>query len=286
MNKTLKNLNEEYENISASKELEERIKTIMKTEKRKQPWIKFSAVAASTVIAASIALNASPSLAYAMTEVPGMDTVVKILTFGRYVNEENGYEANIVTPQIEGLLNQDLQNKLNTEFKENADTLIAAFEKDVKDLKEEFGDETVHMGIDSNYIVKTDNKDYLSIDVYILNTAGSSSTVHSFYTIDKHSNELVTLPSLFKEGTDYVTPISKYITSEMERMNKNEDGMFFIDGQTEFGDGFKEIKPEQNFYINNDGSLVICFDKYEVAAGAQGSPEFVIPQDVLTDITK
>ncbi|WP_352399687.1 DUF3298 domain-containing protein [Anaerotignum sp.] len=286
MSKTLKNLNEEYENISASKELEERIKMIMKAEKKKQPWIKFSTVAASTVIAASIALNASPSFAYAMTEVPGMDTVVKILTFGRYVNEENGYEANIVTPHIEGLLNQELQDQLNAEFKDNADALIAAFEKDVKALKAEFGDETVHMGIDSNYIVKTDNNNYLAIDVYILNTAGSSSTVHSFYTIDKRTNNLVTLPSLFKEGADYVTPISKYITSEMERMNESEGGMFFIHGQTEIGEGFQAIQPEQNFYIDNDGNLVICFDKYEVAAGAQGSPEFVIPQDILSDIAK
>ncbi|WMI81031.1 DUF3298 and DUF4163 domain-containing protein [Anaerotignum sp. MB30-C6] len=286
MNQTLKKLKKEYETLSASKELEERINAIMKNEKKKQPWVKITTIAASTVITASIALNASPNLAYAMTEVPGMDTVVKILTFGRYVNQENGYEADIVTPQIEGLLNKELQDQLNAEFKENADALIAAFEKDVKALKEKFGDEMVHMGIDSNYIIKTDNNDYLAIDVYILNTAGSSSTVHTFYTIDKHTNQLVTLPSLFQEGADYITPISQYITSEMERLNNEEDGMFWIAGQTEFGEGFKAILSDQNFYINSEGNLVIAFDKYDVAAGAQGSPEFVIPQNIIADILK
>lgn len=286
MNKTLKNLNTEYENLSASKELEERIQTIMKKELKKHTRIKITTIAACTVIAASITLNASPSLAYAMTEIPGIETVVKILTFGRYVNQDDGYEANIVTPQIEGLLDEKLQDQLNAEFKENSDALIAAFEADVKSLKEEFGDEMVHMGIESNYIVKTDNNDYLAIDVYILNTVGSSSTVHSFYTIDKRTKQLVTLPGLFQEGTDYITPISKYITSEMERLNAQENGLFWIDGQSDYDDGFKEINPDQNFYLNSEGDLVICFDKYEVAAGAQGSPEFVIPQSIISDITK
>ena len=51
-------------------------------------------------------------------------------------------------------------------------------------------------------------------------------------------------------------------------------------------DGFDKIAEDQNFYINDDGNIVICFDKYEVAAGAQGSPEFVIPEKVVADILK
>ena len=32
----------------------------------------------------------------------------------------------------------------------------------------------------------------------------------------------------------------------------------------------------RHWYINNDGDLVIVFDKYEIAPGAQGESEFVI----------
>ncbi len=44
---------------------------------------------------------------------------------------------------------------------------------------------------------------------------------------------------------------------------------------------FQSIDPEQNFYINGSGQLVIVFAEYEVAPGSMGEPEFVIPADVL-----
>ncbi|MDY3927926.1 MAG: RsiV family protein [Clostridia bacterium] len=46
------------------------------------------------------------------------------------------------------------------------------------------------------------------------------------------------------------------------------------------------MKEDQNFYINDSGNIVICFDKYEVAAGAQGCPEFEIPKSVVESINK
>ena len=91
---------------------------------------------------------------------------------------------------------------------------------------------------------------------------------------------------MFKEGADYVTPISEYIKGEMKRMNEEEGGMFWIAGEEDAIDGFDKIAEDQNFYINNDGNIVICFAKYEVAAGAQGVPEFVIPNSVVADILK
>ena len=91
---------------------------------------------------------------------------------------------------------------------------------------------------------------------------------------------------MFKEGADYVTPISDYIKGEMKRLNAEEGGMFWIAGEEEDFDGFDKIAEDQNFYINDDGNIVICFDKYEVAAGAQGSPQFVIPEKVVADILK
>ena len=100
------------------------------------------------------------------------------------------------------------------------------------------------------------------------------------------AGQLLTLPGLFKDDADYVSVISEYITSEMKRLNAEENGMFFIDGEENDFDGFKEIKPDQNFYINENGNIVICFDKYEVAAGAQGSPEFEIPNDLIADLRK
>ncbi len=278
-------IKKEYNREKASDDLKERIDTIMKKDSRKTMLKWCTGIAASFVIAGVAAVNISPSLAYALSDVPAVGQIVRVATFGRYTKNDNGYTADVATPEIKGLLDKELEDKLNKEFKDNANAVIAAFESDVEALKKEFGDETVHMGVDMNYLVKTDNADYLALDVYIVNMAGSSSEKHTFYTIDKKSGKLLTLKGMFKKDADYVGVLSKYIKGEMERRNKEEDGMFWTD-EDEFAEGFKEIKPDQNFYINSNGNIVICFDKYEVAAGAQGSPEFAIPKETVKNIIK
>ena len=282
--KTLKN---EYQKITIDRNFKERTIGMIRNKNRKKFALKLcSSVAASIVIIGTTALNISPTLAYAAKDIPILKQIVKVVTLGRYEANENGYSAQIASPKLEGLLDKELEKRLNTEFKENADALIAAYEDDVKKLKEEFGDETIHMGIKSDYIIKTDNENYLSLDVYILNIAGSSSTKHTFYTIDKETGKLVTLKSLFKDNADYITPISEYIKGEMKRINDEENGAFWIEKDEFNFDVFEKIKPDQNFYINTDNKLVICFDKYDVAAGAMGSPEFVIPSSVTKDIAR
>ena len=284
--KKLEDMKKEYENIKASDELKQKAHQIFKEENKKSfSFKKFATIAAGVAVVFTVSVNVSPKVAYAMSEIPGLNYVIRVLTLDKYEVEENGYELNVTTPKIEGLLDKELEAKLNSEFKENANSVIKAFEEDMKALKEEFGDETVHMGLDFNYMVKTDNDNYLALDVYILNTAGSSSTKHSFYTINKQTGELLTLNGLFKDGADYVSVLSDYIKTEMARLNNEEGGMFWVDDD-EFTEGFKGIKKDQNFYINEEGNLVICFDKYDVAAGAQGSPEFVIPNEIIKDIVK
>lgn len=275
-------LKKDYEKIKASKELRERIEKTMKKEKMKNRVKLSGSIAAGIIALGIISVNVSPELAYAMSDIPVIGQAVRVVTFDRYVHNDNGYSADVSTPKIEGITDKKLEEKLNREFKKNAKTIIEKYEKDLKELKDEFGEDTVHMGVNSDYIVKTDNDNILAIDVYILNTAGSSSTVHSFYTIDKKSGKLLTLKGLFKKDADYVKVLSDYIKQEMKRENDENDGLFELNGEW----AFKSIKKDQNFYINNDGLLVICFDKYEVAAGAQGSPEFVIPNEVIKDILK
>ena len=285
----MNNLKKSYTDIRADKEFNEKIATLIKRRSAalrvKRVLGSMTAAAASLVLVTAAILNSFPATAYALSDIPVISDIVRVITFGKYEHSEGGYDASIATPKIEGLLDKKLEDRLNREFKDNANALIAAYESDVKELKKEFGDETVHMGVTSDYIIKTDNDSYLALDVYILNVAGSSSTVHSFYTIDKKTHTLLTLKGLFKDGADYVSVLNEYLLKQMKYENEHNGGMYQTE-DNEFFEGFKSIKPNQNFYINSDGKLVICFDKYEVAAGAQGSPEFVIPDEVIKDIRK
>ena len=96
-------------------------------------WLKKTMYSAAGIAAAFIlTLNCIPSLAYAASDIPILGDVVRVVTFGRFEVQKDGYEAKVVTPKIEGLLNKELEEKMNMEFQENANALICAFEKDVK----------------------------------------------------------------------------------------------------------------------------------------------------------
>lgn len=276
----------EYDDIKASNELKGSVCKMIKKERKREVLKVIAATAACAVVASVGTVNVSPALAQAVSDVPIVGSVVRVVTLGRYENKDGGYEAKVVTPKLTGLLDKELEQKLNSEFKENAAAIIEAYEKDAEELKKEFPGEEVHMSVQSDYVVRCDNDKILALDVYLFNASGSSSTVHTFYNIDKQTGKLITLSGLFKEDADYVNVLSEYIKTEMKRINDEEDGLFWIDGEQEEFEGFKDIKPEQGFYINDKGNIVICFDKYEVAAGAQGCPEFEIPESVIAGIVK
>lgn len=271
----------EKEILKISEKRVKKERKIMKIKVLKRTALSLAGVLCACVLA----FNCVPSLAYAVSDIPVLGDAVEIITFGRFQLHDNGYDANVVTPKIEGLLDKELEEKLNKEFKENSNAVISAFESDVKELKKEFGEEeTIHLGVDADYVVRTDNDKILAIDCYITNIAGSSSTTHKFYNIDKKTGKLLSLKDMFKKNADYVTPISEYIIMQMKEENKNNDGMYWVDD--EIMENFEKIKENQNFFINDSGNIVICFDKYEVAAGAQGCPEFEIPTNVVKSIIR
>lgn len=271
------------ENYTASDKLRKTIRrNIMKN--RIENLVKtVGATAAVFVMIFTVAVNISPNLALAMSDVPVLGSVVRVVTFNRYENKIGGSVAEIVTPKLEGLRDEELMNRINEELGDNADKLIAEFEKEASMLQAAYGDEA-HMGVGSDYTVRTDSDDYYAIDIYFYNVVGSSSTTHRFYTVDKHTGELITLKGLFKDDAEYIEPISEIIKNEMTERNEN-GGAYWVEAD-EFTEGFKGIGETQSFFINNDGNIVICFDKYEIAAGSEGCPEFVIEKDLIKDILK
>lgn len=204
---------------------------------------------------------------------------ITVSNFATYQSKFYGYEAKIVTPIVCGLADKKVENKINETFMRKAKKLVAEYEDCVIRMIKEIPTRQGHFGLLSDFIIKTDSENILAFDYYVLNVVGSSSTKHEFYTFNKKKGEIVTLKEILGNDSDCVSTISKYIKNKMITLNKKRNGMFWVEkGSPE---EFERIKDDQNFYINNKGALVICFDKYEVAAGAQGSPEFVIPSNII-----
>ena len=69
----------------------------------------------------------------------------------------------------------------------------------------------------------------------------------------------------------------------MKQQMLTKDVVYFIKDNG-ISTGFKEISGNQNYYINNEGNIVIAFDEYEVGPGYTGAPKFVISKDIVKKI--
>lgn len=286
--KRLKELKNEYLTVPIPQELDLVVNTALqqggKNKLKKIKVLRWIGVIAASLTLFTAALNLNPALAQSLAEVPGVGNVIKVLTFRGYTLNENNFQADLKVPIIDGLENKALESALNEKYLEENKKLYEEFISDITELKEQ--DSEAHMGIDTGYEVKTDNDRIFSIGRYVLNVAGSSSTVIKYDTIDKKNQVLITLPSLFK-NEQYIPIISEYIQQQMrERMLTDEGVIYWVAG-AELGfsfEPFERIAKDQSFYINPDNKLVISFDKYEVAPGYMGVAEFIIPSELLADI--
>lgn len=279
----LDKLKKEYDSIEIPPELESVVNDAVRRSKEKRPKRQvFRNLMIGTTAAAAIfvgSINVSPSFAQAMGNVPILGSIVQVLTVHEIVFNEERFSANLATPTITGLADEELQASLNEKYLTENKALFDEFQEEMKDMEELGGG---HLGVDTGYEVMTDTERILSIGRYYVNTVGSSSTTFTYDTIDKIDNVLITLPSLFKDE-QYISAISAYIETEIERqMKADEDIVYFT--EEDFGEGFMTIEADQQFYITDEGKLVISFDKYEIAPGYMGMITFEIPTEVVTDL--
>ena len=274
----------EYENIEIPDELEFLVRTTIKEQEKK---MKRKNIINKSVIAAAVAgivfvgsINLSSEISYALSEVPVLGSIVRVLTFKTFELKDNNFDAQLKTPAIEGL-DSKLEAMLNEKYLDENQKLYDDFMKEIDEMKKADMDEA-HMGIASGYEVKTDTDKLLVIGRYVVNTVGSSSTTIKYDTIDKQNKLLITLPSLFKDEA-YIDIISENIKAQMKEQMKDENNVYWLEDEMMGDENFSKIDKNQSFYITKDNQLVIAFDKYEVAPGYMGNPEFIIPRELLKD---
>lgn len=280
-------LKKEYNSVPIPKELDFVVKKALKEGMKRRKNHKNIGFLVLRIAAASAALfillitgaNTSRSFAQTIQQVPVIGSIIKVFTFREYSVSEDNYDASIVVPKLEGMENEELQNTLNEKYLEENKKLYEEFMAQISELKE-MGEG--HLAVDSGYEVITDNDTIFSIKRYIEQTQASSYVENRYDTVDKKNQILITLPSLFKEE-DYIQVISDEIKRQMDEQMKADSGKVYWldDGNTMPEDIFEKIDRQQSFYINSENKLVICFNEYEVAPGYMGTPEFIIPTEVL-----
>lgn len=250
--------------------------------------VGFAVAAAAAALV--IVPNTSAKAAYAMSQIPILGDVIKAVTIREYNYDSERFQAEIKEVQLEidksgedGSENPAMEQSvetINEDIDEMTNRLIERFEEQAA-AGESYG------GIYLDHEVVTDTDTWFTLKLDVAEVAGSGVQYQYYYHIDKTTGNIASLKDVFKDGADYVTPVSENIIKQMrEEMAEDDMKYYWVDEDEVVDWNFKEIKEDQNFYFNEQGQLVICFDEYEVAPGYMGLVEFAIEDEVIEDILR
>ncbi|WP_193726595.1 PdaC/SigV domain-containing protein [Paenibacillus guangzhouensis] len=178
--------------------------------------------------------------------------------------DENTKDAiiNVQYPQVSGLKNAEVQEKINTLFAAEAKKYVDTAKENSKGAYEELGFKYEYT---SNYDIKYNSNQVISL-LFSSNeyTGGAHGMPEQWsYTINIDTGTVYTLDDLFKLVPDYKQVIN-------EKIKKDIAPMLMYDAK------FQSINEDTAFYVKDEG-VVIYFGVYEYTPYAAGFPEFYIP---------
>ena len=275
------------ENLSVPDSIKERIEqSVSALPARESKVIRFRmfpkaiAIAACFVFVCLVVLpNCSAVYAQALEKIPVIGSIVRVVTLRNYFYSDNYHQMDIDVPKIEGS-ESSASDYINKDVDELTKLLADRFNEEL----EEIGDDG-HSGIYVDYEVVTNTEKWFTLKIRIHEASGSSNTYYRFYHIDKVSGKIAELKDLFASD-DFASVLADNLRKQMkEAMAKDSNKIYWVEN-AEIGLDFVTLDDRHNFYWDKDGNLVIVFDKYEVAPGSMGTPEFVINKDAVSDILK
>ena len=277
-----KNAKEEYDNTPIPAELSQRVQAGIREGKaryraRRGRTIRRWGATAACFAVLLAGLNLSPTIAKAAAEVPVLGGLFQVLTFVDYDKTEDGIHYDVSVPQVEA--EGDLAEKVNAVIQEKVDAHLAKAQRDWNDYREAFfatgGTEEEwadrEMDVIVDYEIKSQTDTRVSFVVTLAEGWVASMEERYYYNLDLSENRDLTLRDYL--GEDWVNVCNASIQKQIDESVDEEGFTFFF--TPEMG-GFTTVDENTGFYVREDGTVVVCFPEYSIAAGAAGMPEFPI----------
>ena len=273
---------EEYDNVPIPEELSERVRAgIREGEERYRARRRRSVrrwVATAACFSLLLAgLNLSPTLAKAAAEVPVLGGLFRVLTFVNYDKTEDGIHYDVSVPKVEA--ESSLAERVNAAIQEKVDAHLARAQQDWDDYREAFfatgGTEEEWGGREMDVLVGYEIKSQSDTRVSFVVTLGegwvSSMEERYYYNLDLSGDRDLTLRDYL--GDTWVETCNAAIERQIaESVDEEGFTLFFAPEEG----GFTTVDETTGFYVREDGTVVVCFPRYSIAAGAAGIPEFPI----------
>ena len=223
--------------------------------------------------------NVSVAYAEAFEEIPIIGRLIKVITVRNYFYSDDYHEMDIDVPKVSGE-DGDAADYINNDVNKLTDTLVKQFYKDLDSI----GD-SGHSSIYVDYETVTNTESWFTLKMRVHEAAGSSNTYYKYYHIDRKSGKIIKLSDL-SEDEGFLETLEKEIRQQMRSQMDNDSSKIYWLDDSVIGKDFVAVTPEHNFFWNENGDLVIVFDKYEVAPGAMGTPEFTVDKALISDMLK
>ena len=277
-----KNAKEEYDNTPIPAGLSERVQAGIQEGKaryrarRGRTVRRWGATAACFAILLA-GLNLSPTLAKAAAGVPVVGGLFRVLTVISYDASDGGINYAVSVPGLEA--DSTLAERVNAAIQEKMDAHLAKARQDWDDYREAFfatgGTEEEWAGREMDVIVSYEIKSQSETRVSFVVTLGegwvSSMDERYYYNLDFSEDRDLTLRDYL--GENWVETCNAAIERQIAD-SVDEEGFTFFFAPEE--GGFTTVDETTGFYVREDGTVVVCFPRYSIAAGAAGIPEFPI----------
>lgn len=276
------------EEASAEKSEEKKEKVLSmkdKTKRRRLPAFLKTIVAACFIFSV-ILPNVSEKSAYALQSIPGLGRYFQLITLRKYSFHDGSHSAEVQAPYLAveakeaksdssgEAAKSDSAEKINADIAKITDELIQEFKEEL--TKSEYKNLDVHSEVILN------SEEYYVLSLSVLQEEGDSHTLNHYYTVDKHSGELLTLSELFPYTANYKEILTEEVKKQIKEHNRSSEDKYFVqDGEDE--EGFREVTDEQSFYINADKHLVLVFPEGEIAPMSMGEIQFIMPESIWQD---
>ena len=270
----------QYESTPIPEELNDRVQAGIRQGRQhrsRRAWRRsLGSVAACFAVLVGV-LNVSSTVALAAADVPVLGGLFQILTVRDYETVENGIDYSVSVPGVES--DADLAQRVNAEIQERVDALTAKAQQDWADYKEVFlatgGTEeewnSREMNVIVDYEIKSQTDTTVSFTVDFGEGWITATQERYCYNLNLAEDRDITLADVL--GEDWIslcnTAVQDYIAA-----NTDADGtsLFFAPDRG----GFTTVDETTAFYLNENGSPVLVFPEYSIAAGAAGIVEIPV----------
>lgn len=199
-------------------------------------------------------------------------------------SKEKYYTIKVNYPQIEGDNLSANEKQFNQVVSDLANQEIVQFKKYVAaDMvhMQTLPDELKHNSFQMDYdidVVKSKSGSIIS--VRLSNEGFQAGRAHPYHNhrvinFDLGTGKVITLDSLFKPRSKYLSIIANYSKTKLDE--KLKDKSFIANGTK------AEAKNFKNWNVEND-AILITFDEYQVAPYVYGAQEVEIPYEVLKSV--